>query len=143
MMKNRLELEGRDMVYIWLYFFRLVGSTSVFSLYDHRLQHSIEGMWSSTGICSQAIEETIRMSPRHSPIAAIATAGRGKNPHHQPLHRGGRLAGGKGRHVLFTRGNDLAECLAFTMAVQEFKELCRHDLTTSDKVSAYRYCTQS
>ena len=91
-----------------------------------RMQQAITSMWKSTGISSEAIEETIRLSPRHSPLGA---ANRGMSP-----RRGGkRAAGGEGRHVLFSHGNDLAECLAFTMAVQEFKELWRHDLTTTEK----------
>ena len=40
----------------------------------------------------------------------------------------------KGAQALFTRGNDVCESLAFAVAIQEFKELCRRDLCSSEKV---------
>lgn len=49
-------------------------------------------------------------------------------------------------HALLGRGGRLAEGLAFAVAVQEFRELCRHDLSiSSEKVSSlsrspYRAC---
>lgn len=74
-----------------------------------RLQHAIDQYWNATGITCGSLEEDSKLR------------GMGSGPI-------------EGRHhALLIRGGGLSDGLGFAVAVQEFRELCRHDLCISSE----------